>query len=164
MNTRDYKYIVGIDEVGRGPIAGPVMVGVFCVPQKTLKKVKKKLSGITDSKQLSQKVREMFLGQIKDLAEEDLLSYTISSVSAKLIDRNGITWAIQTALDRSIKRLEVDPNISYIFLDGGLKAPTQFPQETIIKGDSKNWLIGAASVIAKVTRDKKNETLCKKIS
>lgn len=155
MLDKKYKYIVGIDEVGRGPLAGPVMVGAFCVAVVDLKKVLSELEGITDSKKLTEKRREEYTKKIKDLKNQGLVDVAISGVSAKSIDTKGIVSAIQSAISSSLKKLNMNPEETYVYLDGGLSAPEKYNQETIIKGDSKIWQIGAASVVAKVMRDKK---------
>jgi ribonuclease HII len=149
------KYLIGIDEVGRGPLAGPVTVGVVKVKVKNIPIIKKKLLGITDSKQLSEQKRIEFVSILKDLQQEGLISFTTSSVSAALIDTCGISWAIQTALNRALRRLQPTSLKTQVFLDGGLRAPEVYEQETIIKGDASNFLIATASVLAKVTRDEK---------
>jgi len=153
MKKISKKYIIGIDEVGRGPIAGPVSVGAFLVPVKTAKKIHKKLVGITDSKKLSAKKRETFFLDIKKLKDRGEINYAVSHVSANIIDKKGIKFALRTALSRSLNKLNANPKESFIFLDGGLYAPEEYPQETVIKGDQKIWQISAASIIAKVTRD-----------
>ncbi|MFT7328042.1 MAG: ribonuclease HII [Crocinitomicaceae bacterium] len=155
MNS-SYKYIVGIDEVGRGPLAGPVVVGAFCVASEDVKAVLLSLDGITDSKKLTAKKREIYAEKIKELQKQDLVQVAISGVSAKVIDEQGIVPAINSALVSSLKKIDVNPEEVFIYLDGGLYAPQQYLyQETVVKGDSKIWQIGAASVIAKVMRDKK---------
>ncbi len=153
---RNYKYIVGIDEVGRGPIAGPVMVGAFCVARKDTNTVLTDLEGITDSKKLTEKRRELYVERIKALQKKGLVSIAIVGVSAAIIDAQGIVPAIKSALARTLRKLNINPEQVYVYLDGGLSAPKQYiHQETVIKGDSKIWQIGAASVVAKVLRDKK---------
>lgn len=150
---KNYKYIIGIDEVGRGPIAGPVVVGAFCVAAADSEKVFKELSGITDSKKISEKKREAYALKMKNLKEFGLISIAISGVSAKKIDTHGIVFAINAALKSCLQKLQLDPREVFIYLDGGLRAPEEFNQETVVKGDSKIWQIGAASVAAKVARD-----------
>ncbi|MCI5050756.1 MAG: ribonuclease HII [Candidatus Pacebacteria bacterium] len=159
---KNYTYIVGIDEVGRGPLAGPVMVAAFCVPEKSQKKVLEELEGITDSKKLTKKRREDYAAKIKSLEQDGLLKVSISAVSAKLIDQEGIVPAINSAVRSSLKKLNINPAEVFIYLDGGLRAPASYDQETVIKGDSKIWQIGAASVIAKVLRDRKMIEYAKK--
>ena len=155
MNKKNYKYIVGIDEVGRGPIAGPVTVCAFCVAVNNMKKVHKSLEGITDSKKLTVKKREAYFTKIKELKDQGLIQAGVSVVSAKIIDTQGIIFALNLALVRSLEKLNLDPKETFVYLDGGLYAPDEYDQETVIKGDSKIWHISAASVVAKVLRDKK---------
>jgi len=151
----NYKYIIGIDEVGRGPLAGPVVVGAFCVAVKDSEKVLALLHGITDSKKISEKKREKYTLVIKDLHNQGLVNVAISAVSARRIDSNSIVPSLQSALDSCLEKLNLNPDEAFVYLDGGLHAPADYDQETVIKGDSKIWQIGAASVVAKVLRDKK---------
>ena len=149
---------IGIDEVGRGPIAGPVTIGVFAVERDALKeeKIKHILSEVKDSKQLTEKQRERLFHMIKDLSRkyENVLYRTVS-IPASEIDRRGIAPCIRTAIARALSQSKINPNQARVFLDGGLKAPNRFTkQETIIKGDQLNALISAASIVAKVTRDR----------
>ena len=149
---------IGIDEVGRGPIAGPVTIGVFAVQKKALKekKVKEVLHHVKDSKQLTEKQREILFQDINSLTRKrkDIIYRTVS-ISATEIDRRGIAPCIRTAIARGLSQTKVDPAQTQVFLDGGLKAPDRFTkQETIIKGDQLNPLISAASIVAKVTRDR----------
>ncbi len=142
---------IGIDEVGRGPLAGPVTVCAFVVVKDFDMKL---LKGITDSKKLTEKVREEWNIKLRELQKKRKVNFSVSSVGAKIIDKKGISFAIRTALSRSLRKLNVDPKNSKVFLDGGLRAPEEYVnQETIIKGDSKNKCISSASVLAKVYRD-----------
>lgn len=151
LNT--YKYIIGIDEVGRGPIAGPVTVCAFAIERDFINDVRCELSGITDSKKLSEKKRNFFSKKIKSLVLEKKVLIAISSVSAKDIDSYGIVASLRAATKSSLKKIIESAQDSFVYLDGSLFAPKEYDQETIVKGDIKNWLIGAASVVAKVTRD-----------
>ncbi|OGF51446.1 ribonuclease HII [Candidatus Giovannonibacteria bacterium RIFCSPLOWO2_02_FULL_43_11b] len=146
------KYIVGIDEAGRGPLAGPVTVAVVAI----LKNSKIKLPD-RDSKKLSAKKREEWFQFFKD---NPLLKYSVSSVSHSIIDKRGISYALRLAVRRSIEKLEFRPKM--ILLDGSLFAPQEYNQKTIIKGDEKIPIIAAASIVAKVTRDRKMVRLAKK--
>ncbi len=152
--------LVGIDEVGRGPLAGPVTVCAVMVPADF------KMSffrGITDSKKMTKKSREEWSDKLHKARREGKIAFCISSVSARQIDQYGIAPAIRRSIARSLKQLKADYTKDRIFLDGSLKAPKEFiQQKTIIKGDSKNKLISAASVIAKVHRDKYLTRLGKK--
>lgn len=162
MKNKKYKYIIGIDEVGRGPLAGPVSVCSFCVESAYVEVVHARLEGITDSKKLTEKKREMYLEKIQELKKEGLIKYALIHVSARVIDLKGIVPAITLALNTSLTRLKIDPQDCFVYLDGGLKASVDYDQETVIKGDQKIWQIGAASVIAKVLRDIKMTNYGKK--
>ncbi|MEM9336654.1 MAG: ribonuclease HII [Patescibacteria group bacterium] len=146
------KSYVGIDEAGRGPLAGPVAVGVVVVPGSF--DWQSKLPGVTDSKKLSEAKREEFFEMAKHLKKAGELDYTVAMVSAKVIDREGIVRAIARAMARTIKRLKLDPKEVFIKLDGSLKAQREYKQQTIIKGDLTEPEISLASIMAKVTRDR----------
>lgn len=146
------EWVIGIDEVGRGPLAGPVAVGVAMVPSDF--DWQEKLPGVTDSKKLSEKKREEIFAAVKALQSAGELNFAVALVSAKVIDAIGIVPAVRRALERSLGRLEA-PIDATVKLDGGLRAPAEFTnQETIIKGDALEPVIGLASICAKVTRDR----------
>ena len=150
------QQIIGIDEVGRGPLAGPLTVGAFAVTQKNRKKIETKLLqlGITDSKKLSELKREEYVKELSQLKKSGGCDYVTVSVSAKIIDKKGISWCLRFAVKAALKRLDADTKTTKVLLDGSLYAPKEFRyQETITKGDLKEVLIGAASVVAKVKRD-----------
>ncbi len=150
------QYVIGIDEAGRGPIAGPVTVGAFCVSADSVFGLKKYFPKrkVRDSKKLSPDARD---GIFKILRQEKSLGevfYAVSSVASSVIDQKGITFAIRKALANSMKMLKVDSSNCTVLLDGGLRAPEVYRnQKTIIKGDEKEAVIALASVVAKVTRD-----------
>lgn len=147
-----YSYIVGIDEAGRGPLAGPVAVGLVCIPVDFDKKLFGKAK---DSKMLTPKVREEIFLETKKLHKHKKLSYAVSMVHAEVIDKRGITYAIKLCIKRCLKKCGVNPEETMVLLDGSLKAPEEFMyQKTIIKGDQKEKVIGLASIMAKVTRDR----------
>lgn len=156
--TRKYKYIVGIDEVGRGPLAGPVAVGAMLITPHMRLRYRR----IKESKQLSAKQRdEWFVRMKKDSGLE--LRFTVSYVSAKIIDAKGIQYAIRLALRRSLQKLQVNPDDCEVLLDGGLRAPKEYVhQQTIIRGDASETVIAMASVVAKVSRDRLMVQLSKK--
>jgi len=179
---KPYKYIVGIDEVGRGPIAGPVAVCAFVIKDDLLlvNQKEKKLPKLKDSKKLSKKQREVWFEYLKVAKTEGFCDYCVSFVSSENIDKFGITKCIQKALNKSLNKVATqgfqnfprftqstgaytDENFEspaslasfQIFLDGGLKAPKEFVnQETIIKGDELHPVISCASIMAKVMRDR----------
>jgi ribonuclease HII len=147
------KYIIGIDEAGRGPIAGPVSVGLIMV----LKKNKNILKGIKDSKKLSEKKREEWFEKLK---KEKKVFHTCAMIGPKIIDEKGLSYAINLAIKKVCKR--TNKKDCEILLDGSLHAPKKYVQKTIIKGDEKINVIAAASIIAKVTRDRKMKMFSKK--
>lgn len=152
------SYIIGVDEVGRGPIAGPVAVCAFKLRIKDYELIignaKKELKiPLRDSKKLTKKQREKWFEYLKVQKEKGNCDFAISMVSAEWIDKVGIVRAIQKSLNQSLSKLEVDKS-SIILLDGGLKAPVEYTrQQTIIKGDELHPVISCASIMAKVTRD-----------
>ncbi len=159
------KYIVGVDEVGRGPLAGPVTVGVVVCEEKIYKKLfrNKKLPPIgKDSKKLKEKDREKFAKFLESLKKEKLINFSINHVPNTIIDTKGLSFAIKKAIHLGIKNLKIKPKISEILLDGGLKAPIDFKQKTIVKGDEKERIIAWASILAKVSRDKLMVTMGRK--
>jgi ribonuclease HII len=152
---------IGIDEVGRGPLAGPVCVAAFMLKGKLNTTLKLK-----DSKKLSQKQRELWFKKISLLKKEGKCDFALTYVSAQAIDKIGISKAIKKALETSLQKL-VDTHALHvrtrILLDGGLKAPISFSnQKTIIKGDEKEQSIALASIVAKVSRDRLMVRLAKK--
>jgi ribonuclease HII len=153
------KYIVGVDEAGRGPLAGPVSVGVVVVRQGFDFTVFKKLR---DSKKLSVKKRKEFFALIKQMHKHKKLSFAVSLVSEKIIDTKGISFAIRKGVEQNFKKLSISKHTD-VYLDGSLKAPADFKnQETIIKGDEKIPVISLASICAKVTRDEYMVKMAKK--
>lgn len=152
------RYIIGIDEVGRGPLAGPVAVGAVAATPTMLKKFRT----IKESKQLSEAKREEWNTLMRAAASSDL-RLAVSMVAASEIDRIGIAPAIRKALAASLRKLRLDPNDCTVLLDGGLKAPPEYTkQQTIIRGDASETAIAMASVIAKVKRDRLMVSLEKK--
>jgi len=153
------KYIIGIDEVGRGPLAGPMMVGAVAIAGDT-----GFLEGIRDSKKLSEKKRNEWSEKIwmekekrNRLESGRLLAgikIAIVAVAPENIDRYGISQTIKGAVAKCLTTLKIAPDECEIMLDGSLYAPKEYKnQQTIIKGDEKFPVISAASVVAKVYRD-----------
>lgn len=146
------SFIVGIDEVGRGPIAGPVTIGVCVVPSNF---DFSHFKGIRDSKKLSEKKRNEWSAKIHELKDKRMLSFAIASISAIEIDTEGISYCLKKAIEEGLVELKLNPAEAEIRLDGSLKAPAEFlNQKTIIRGDEKEPIISAASIMAKVHRDK----------
>jgi ribonuclease HII len=146
------KFIIGVDEAGRGPLAGPVAVGIVKVSEGF--DVEKEFKGVADSKKLSEKKREKIFKMLEARAAEGGIKFTVEFESAETIDREGIAVAIRKALARGCRALAPDPKIVYIKLDGSLKAPPEYSQETIINGDELVPIISLASIAAKVLRDR----------
>lgn len=157
---RKYKYIIGIDEVGRGPIAGPVAVCALSLQNKFNSK---KFVGFKDSKKLSHSQRLKWLSKIDEEREKGNIIYKVSFESNKVIDKKGIVFAIKRSLASSLKYMGKNSKDCQILLDGGLRAPEEYKnQKTIIKGDEKELAIALASIVAKVTRDTLMVKLAKK--
>jgi len=151
--------IAGIDEAGRGPLAGPVAVGVVSIPTSFNKKFFK---GIKDSKQLSHEERELWFSLAMEAKKKGELDFRTSLVSEKVIDRHGISYALRLGIKRCLTGLKLSSE-SQIFLDGALKAPENFKHQlTVIKGDEKIPVISLASICAKVIRDRKMVRMAKK--
>ncbi|MBP9849490.1 MAG: ribonuclease HII [Flavobacterium sp.] len=141
-NYSGFKLECGTDEAGRGCLAGPVTAAAVILPENF------KLDFLNDSKQLSEKLRE----KLKPLIEEKAISYAVTHLEPKIIDKINILNASIKAMQESILKLQPTP--LYIIVDGNRFKPTHnIPYSTIIKGDSKYLSIAAASVLAKTYRD-----------
>lgn len=137
-----YPYICGIDEVGRGPLAGPVVACAVILPKDC------DILYINDSKKLSEKKREMLYDEIMEKA----VAVGIGIVGPERIDEINILQATYEAMREAISKLSVQPDL---LLNDAVKIPgVDIPQVSIIKGDAKSASIGAASIVAKVTRDR----------
>ena len=151
---------IGIDEVGRGPIAGAVAVGAFTFLKPEAKKL---FRGVKESKQLTEEKREIWFKKIQQASRVGLVKFTVTFQSEKVIDTKGLSFAIKKALSTSLYALNIKPAHARVLLDGGLKAPKEYVnQKTIIKGDEKKMVIALASICAKVLRDRRMNLLAKK--
>jgi len=146
----DGKLIAGIDEAGRGPLAGPVVCGCVIMPLDE----KHIIEGINDSKKLSEKKREELYEKIINTA----LSYSIVEIDEKTIDAINILNATKLGMKNALNALNVAPDI--VLIDA-VKIETDIPQDNIIKGDALSYNIAAASILAKVYRDRKMKELDK---
>lgn len=150
------EFLIGVDEAGRGPLAGPVAVGIVAVPMGF--DVLREFPGVKDSKLLSGQKREIIFNIVeRRLRAGDLRAQVRLSGSA-YIDRFGITRAVRKALWSGVRSLG-EPESTVILLDGLLRAPKEYTQRTIIKGDLRVPVIALASILAKVTRDRIMEEL-----
>jgi ribonuclease HII len=137
-----YRIIAGVDEAGRGPLAGPVVAAAVIIPKRVI------LPGIKDSKKMTEKAREKAFSIIVNNA----LAVSVAVVSHKTIDQSNILISSLEAMKRALSRL--DPAPEYVLVDGIHKIPMLTPQRCIIKGDQLSQSISAASIIAKVYRDR----------
>lgn len=144
-----YKYICGIDEVGRGCLFGPVTAAAVIMPLylKNDENIENIIEGIEDSKKLKPQKRD----ELSKKIIETSIAYSIYSVSEKIIDKINILNATKLAMIKSIENLKIKPDI--LFIDA-LKLDIDIKQISIIKGDLKSYSIGCASILAKVSRDK----------
>ncbi len=154
---KKFRYLIGIDEAGRGPLAGPVAVGVVVT------RISKKRAKMKDSKQLTETQREAWFTKIKEAKKTGELDFAVSLVSHQVIDKKGISVAIKIGIERCLIKLKVQPSECKVLLDGSLKAPEEFlNQKTIIRGDESEPIIALASIVAKVTRDRHMVRIAKK--
>lgn len=188
-NEKNINLIVGVDEVGRGPIAGPVCVCAFSLKEdeyESFVKEAKEFLGLPlrDSKKLTKKYREKWFSYLKKQKEKGVCDYQMTFVSNEMIDKFGIAKCIQKAIDESLRKVtqpeilferssdeggkrarpfqKESPASFHILLDGGLKARDEFKnQKSYIKGDELYPIISFASIMAKVSRDKIMENYAK---
>lgn len=142
-HANDKRIVAGIDEAGRGPLAGPVVVAAVIAP------IGYEVSGMNDSKKLTEKKRELLFSQ---MMEGEELCYSIITVDADKIDELNILGATHYGMRRAAESLKITPDVCLI--DGLPVRSFPFEQEAIVKGDSKSFSIAMASVLAKVTRDR----------
>lgn len=137
-----YDFVAGVDEAGRGPLAGPVYAAAVIFPKGLV------IEGINDSKKLSEKKRE----QLYDVIKESALAYSIVSVDEKEIDRINILNAAMKAFKMALDNLS--QKADFALLDGNRAPEMDIPYEAVVKGDAKVQAIAAASILAKVERDR----------
>lgn len=140
---KNLQYICGIDEAGRGPLAGPVVVAACIMPRNSM------IEGVNDSKKVSEKKRE----ELFEIITNEAISYGVGIIDQKEIDRINILNATKEGLTMAVKELNPRPDL--IIVDALTKIDTDgITYESIIKGDAKCYSISCASIIAKVTRDR----------
>lgn len=140
--SKGYKSICGVDEAGRGPLAGPVCAAAVILPENTI------IEGVNDSKKLSEKKREALF----DVIKEQALSYSIAFASVEEIEEINILNATMLAMKRAVEGLDVKAD--YAMIDGDRLPDLSIDSEFIIKGDAKSMSIACASILAKVSRDR----------
>jgi ribonuclease HII len=141
LREKGCQWIAGVDEAGRGPLAGPVVAAAVILPEHFY------LPGINDSKKLTEQMREKFFNRIM----EEAVSVGIGFVSAKEIDNINIYEASKLAMIKAVKQLNPQPE--HLLVDA-LSLPISIPQTSLVKGDAKSFTIAASSIVAKVTRDR----------
>ena len=143
LYEKGFEYICGIDEAGRGPLAGPVVVAGVIMPKDSM------IEGVNDSKKVSEKKRE----KLYDLILEEAISYSVAIIGQDVIDEINILNATKEGVTKVVEGLDVKPNL--ILVDALTHINTKgIPYDSIIKGDAKCYNISCASIIAKVTRDR----------
>ena len=143
LYDKGIKYIGGVDEVGRGPLIGPVVTACVVLPKNF------KLEGLTDSKQLSEKKRDKFYEYIK----ENAIACEVGIIGPEIIDEVNIYEATKLAMIQAIDKVKEKIKLEHVLIDA-MPLELDIPSTSIIKGDAKSITIAAASVIAKVTRDR----------
>lgn len=139
---RGYKYVCGVDEAGRGPLAGPVFAAAVIFPADV------EIEGLNDSKKISEKKRDALF----DIICEKALAYGIASSSEREIDDINILNASLLAMRRAVESMSISPDV--ILVDGNRTFETDVHNEFVIKGDARSASIAAASILAKVSRDR----------
>ena len=143
LYQKGFQNICGIDEAGRGPLAGPVVVAGVIMPQDSM------IEGVNDSKKVSEKKRE----KLYDLILEEAISYSVAIIGQDNIDEINILNATKQGVTKVVEELDVEPDL--IVVDALTHINTKgIPYNSIVKGDAKCYNIAAASIIAKVTRDR----------
>ena len=137
-----YTAVCGCDEAGRGPLCGPVVAAAVILPRNVV------IEGLNDSKKLTEKKRE----QLFDVIKKTAIAYAIAEASPAEIDEINILNASMLAMRRAVEKLQVKADFALI--DGNCSRGFEIPTETVVKGDAKSYSIAAASILAKVTRDR----------
>ena len=142
LKNNGYNLICGADEVGRGPLAGPVVCAAVIMPEGDI------IEGVDDSKKLTARKRE----KLDALIRERAVAYAVCRVEPQLIDEINILEATKLCMKNAVESLEISPD--FVLTDGNMTLDITIPQRHVIGGDAASYSIGAASIIAKVYRDK----------
>lgn len=151
--------LIGVDEAGRGPLAGPVAVGVVAVPEGY--DIRRAFPGVNDSKLLSEGKREELYALLVQKAAAGEVRFCVRYSAAVTIDKFGLTRAVRNAVWSGVRALAPEPLGVRVLLDGLLKAPPRYAQQTIVRGDQTEPVISLASIAAKVKRDRLMKLLAK---
>lgn len=141
LHAQGYKYVCGVDEVGRGPLAGPVVCAAVIMPADGI------IDGVDDSKKLSAKKRE----KLAALIRENAIAWAICRIEPQVIDQINILQATRLCMKNAVESLKIMPD--FVLTDGNMTLDIAIPQKYVIKGDANCYCIGAASILAKVCRD-----------
>ncbi len=139
---KDYQYICGVDEAGRGPLCGPVAAAAVIMPKGSC------IEGVNDSKKLTEKKREILYDEII----KEAIAYHVCLIDNEEIDRINILNATLKAMEKAINGLS--PKADFALIDGNRNKGITTPNQMVIKGDAKSYSIACASILAKVTRDR----------
>ena len=141
LHAQGCKYVCGVDEVGRGPLAGPVVCAAVIMPEDDI------IEGVDDSKKMTAKKRE----KLADLIKQKAIAWAICRVEPQVIDQINILQATRLCMKNAVEGLSVRPD--FVLTDGNMTLDIDIAQKSIVKGDALCYCIGAASIIAKVERD-----------
>ena len=142
LKQKGYNFVCGVDEVGRGPLAGPVVCAAVIMPLENI------IEGVDDSKKLTAKKRE----KLDALIREKAIAYAICRIEPQVIDEINILEATKLCMKNAVESLSISPG--FVLTDGNMTLDITIPQKSVIGGDAACYSIGAASIIAKVYRDK----------
>lgn len=146
--AKGFENVCGVDEAGRGPLAGPVCAAAVILPKGMI------IEGVNDSKKLSEKKRDMLF----DVVKESALAYSIAFATVEEIEEINILNATMLAMKRAVENLSVKADFAYI--DGNRTPDLNIPSEYIVKGDARCMSVAAASILAKVARDRLMLSFC----
>lgn len=141
LADKGYNYVCGVDEVGRGPLAGPVTCAAVIMRLDDI------IDGVDDSKKLTPKKR----ARLAELIRENAVACNICCVEPQVVDEINILEATKLCMKRAVEGLEIKPD--FVLVDGNMRLDIAFPQMSVIKGDALSYTIGAASIVAKEYRD-----------
>jgi len=141
--AKGFRYIAGVDEVGRGPLAGPVVCAAVIMPLD----LNLLIDGVDDSKKVSQKKRE----KLSELIRQQAIACTVYEVNEKIIDEINILQATRLGMKEALLSSKIQPDV--VITDGNMTLDIPFPQQSVVHGDALSYSIGAASIVAKVYRD-----------